>query len=158
MHLCFCCQLLKSGCNHPPQAAFGRGEVFIEKLVSKPRHIEVQTIGDGSNTVHLFERDCSVQRRFALGNSLRQLGKILRTKPHLLPSCCRHQKVVEVAPAIGLAPELREQLTNWAVQISNHIGYKNAATVEFLVDTTTNTPYYLESNPRIQICLVILLT
>eukprot|EP00050_Salpingoeca_kvevrii_P006209 m.288038 g.288038 ORF g.288038 m.288038 type:complete len:1180 (-) comp11885_c0_seq1:18-3557(-) len=106
-------------------AAFGNGEVFIERYIEKPRHIEVQVIGDGSDVVHLYERDCSVQRR--------------------------HQKVVEVAPAVGLPEELRNSLTADAVNLCKAAGYRNAGTVEFLFDTVDNKYYFIEVNPRIQV-------
>ena len=91
------------------KAAFGNGEVFIEKFIEKPRHIEVQIIGDHyKNVSHLYERDCSVQRR--------------------------HQKVVEIAPAPKLDSRLRDQMTSDAVKLAKHVNYQNAGTVEFLLD------------------------
>ncbi|MDF1566122.1 MAG: pyruvate carboxylase [Deltaproteobacteria bacterium] len=107
--------------------AFGRGELFLEKLVQRPRHIEVQILGDRQgNLIHLFERDCSVQRR--------------------------HQKVVEVAPAVGLDPTVREALYASALNIAKASGMANAATVEFLVDGEDPTRYYfIEVNPRLQV-------
>lgn len=107
------------------KAAFGNGAVFIEKFIENPRHIEVQIMGDcEGNVVHFYERDCSVQRR--------------------------HQKVVEVAPAVGLDPALREKLTQDAVRLAKHVGYVNAGTVEFLVDKN-NRYYFIEVNPRLQV-------
>ena len=106
-------------------AAFGDGTVFIERYVERPRHIEVQILADASgDVVHLFERDCSVQRR--------------------------HQKVVELAPALGLAPETRAALTRDAVTLARRAGYRNAGTVEFLVDGD-GKHYFIEVNPRIQV-------
>jgi len=107
------------------QAAFGDGSVFIERFVERPRHIEVQIIGDGKgNVIHLWERDCSIQRR--------------------------HQKVIEMAPAWSLPMELRTQLHEYAVKLTSGQNYLNAGTVEFLVDQE-NRPYFIEVNPRIQV-------
>lgn len=106
-------------------AAFGCGDVFVERFVDRPRHIEVQIIGDGQgNVIHLWERDCSIQRR--------------------------HQKVIEMAPAWSLPDELRAQLHKYAVELTSAANYKNAGTVEFLVDSE-NRPYFIEVNPRIQV-------
>lgn len=106
-------------------AAFGDGSVFIERYVERPRHIEIQILGDGKgNVVHLWERDCSVQRR--------------------------HQKVVEMAPAWTLPDELRQQLHQYAVKLTSEAKYKNAGTVEFLIDSELR-PYFIEVNPRIQV-------
>lgn len=108
------------------KAAFGDGSVFVEKYIERPRHIEIQIIGDGTgNVVHLYERDCSVQRR--------------------------HQKVIEMAPAWTLPDYLRRELQNYAVQLTSKANYKNAGTVEFLVDTSDNKAYFIEVNPRIQV-------
>ena len=107
------------------KTAFGDDSVFIEKFINNPKHIEVQILGDHhGNVVHLFERDCSVQRRF--------------------------QKVVEIAPAITLKQETREKLYKHALDICKHVGYYNAGTVEFLVDAQENV-YFIEVNPRIQV-------
>ena len=107
-------------------AAFGVPDVFLEKFVRKAKHIEVQLLGDRhGNLVHLFERDCSVQRR--------------------------HQKIVEIAPAYNLDPALRTAICEAAVKIGRHVRYENAGTVEFLVDTETNSFYFIEVNPRIQV-------
>jgi pyruvate carboxylase len=106
--------------------AFGSPDIFIEKLVSSARHIEVQLLGDKhGNLVHLFERDCSVQRR--------------------------HQKVIEIAPAPNLDGELRQNLCNAALAIGRAVGYENAGTVEFLVDRDSGAYYFIEVNPRIQV-------
>jgi pyruvate carboxylase len=107
-------------------AAFGSPDVFLEKYVSWASHIEVQILGDQhGHLVHLFERDCSVQRR--------------------------HQKVVEIAPAPNLDPAVRQALCDAAIQIGRAVRYENAGTVEFLVDRDTNQFYFIEVNPRIQV-------
>lgn len=107
-------------------AAFGNGTVFLERFVERPRHIEVQVLGDSyGNVIHLFERDCSVQRR--------------------------HQKVVEYAPALELPPLTREALLRDAVRLAKAVGYTNAGTVEFLVDTADGKYYFMEVNPRVQV-------
>ncbi|MEQ3451948.1 pyruvate carboxylase [Enterococcus cecorum] len=106
------------------KAAFGSDEVYVEKYIADPKHIEVQILGDvHGNVVHLFERDCSVQRR--------------------------HQKVVEVAPCVSLSTELREKICGAAVQLMKHVGYVNAGTVEFLV--SGDDFYFIEVNPRVQV-------
>lgn len=106
------------------KAAFGSDEVYVEKYISDPKHIEVQILGDSNgNVVHLFERDCSVQRR--------------------------HQKVVEVAPCVSLSEEQRAAICNAAVQLMKHVGYVNAGTVEFLVEG--DKFYFIEVNPRVQV-------
>ncbi|BGP04845.1 Pyruvate carboxylase [Rhodotorula toruloides] len=106
------------------KSAFGDGTVFVERFLDHPRHIEAQLIGDSEgNVVHLFERDCSVQRR--------------------------HQKVVELGPSTNLPDELREQLLADAVKICKAVGYRNAGTCEFLVDSRGY--YFIEINPRIQV-------
>ncbi len=107
-------------------AAFGSPDVFIEKFISRASHIEVQILGDQhGNLVHLFERDCSVQRR--------------------------HQKVVEIAPAPNLDSAVRQALLDAALKIGRAVKYENAGTVEFLVDRDTNQFYFIEVNPRIQV-------
>jgi pyruvate carboxylase len=106
--------------------AFGSDEVFIEKLVRSARHLEVQILGDGhGNLIHLFERDCSVQRR--------------------------HQKVVELAPAPNLDRRIAAELHEAALSIGREVGYRAAGTVEFLLDTDTGKFYFIEVNPRIQV-------
>jgi pyruvate carboxylase len=108
------------------QSAFGNPEVFVEKFVQQARHIEVQLLGDEhQNLLHLYERDCSVQRR--------------------------HQKVVEIAPAPNLDAKLRENICQAAISIGKTVGYQNAGTVEFLLDRETNQFYFIEVNPRIQV-------
>ncbi len=106
--------------------SFGDSTVFLEKAVTRPRHIEVQILADATgDTVHLYERDCSIQRR--------------------------HQKLLEVAPAPNLDPELRERLTEDALAFARQVAYCNAGTVEFLVDTATGEHVFIEMNPRIQV-------
>ncbi|HEU0197285.1 MAG TPA: pyruvate carboxylase, partial [Nevskiaceae bacterium] len=113
---------------HEAAAAFGNGEVYVEKLIRRASHIEVQILGDThGNLVHLYERDCSVQRR--------------------------HQKVVERAPApyMDLHPETRQALCDAALAIGRVVHYSNAGTVEFLLDRDTGKFYFIEVNPRIQV-------
>jgi pyruvate carboxylase len=106
--------------------AFGSDEVFVEKLVERARHIEVQLLGDShGNLVHLYERDCSVQRR--------------------------HQKVVEIAPAPNLPAKIRKELCEAAIEIGKQVKYDNAGTVEFLYDVDASKFYFIEVNPRIQV-------
>lgn len=106
------------------KAAFGSDEIYVEKYIQDPKHIEVQIIGDThGNIVHLFERDCSVQRR--------------------------HQKVVEVAPCVSMDEAQREKICQAAVQLMRHVGYVNAGTVEFLVEN--DQFYFIEVNPRVQV-------
>ncbi|WP_187118409.1 pyruvate carboxylase [Massilibacterium senegalense] len=105
--------------------AFGQDEIYVEKFVETPKHIEVQILGDNDgNIIHLYERDCSVQRRY--------------------------QKVVEVAPSVSLSNELRMEICQAAVRLMKHVHYKNAGTVEFLV-TPNGDFYFIEVNPRIQV-------
>jgi pyruvate carboxylase len=107
-------------------AAFGNGEVYLEKLLSGARHVEVQILGDmHGNIVHLYERDCTVQRR--------------------------HQKIVEQAPAPWLSESERHDLCAMAVRIGKECGYAGAGTVEFLVNPETRAVYFIEVNPRIQV-------
>jgi pyruvate carboxylase len=108
------------------QTAFGSSDVFVEKFIARARHIEVQLLGDKhGNLVHLYERDCSVQRR--------------------------HQKVVEIAPAPNLDPNVRNALCEAALLIGRTVNYENAGTVEFLLDADTNEFFFIEVNPRIQV-------
>ncbi len=112
-------------CMREGEGAFGDPTVFIEQAVVEPRHIEVQILADGEgNVIHLFERDCSLQRR--------------------------HQKVIEIAPAPNLDPELRDRICADAVRFAEAIGYVNAGTVEFLLDPAGNY-VFIEMNPRIQV-------
>ncbi|MBE6038727.1 MAG: pyruvate carboxylase [Anaerofustis stercorihominis] len=105
--------------------AFGDGEVFIEKYISSPRHVEVQILGDKyGNIVHLYERDCSIQRR--------------------------HQKIIEITPCLSIDEETRKELCEDALKVMRHVGYTNAGTVEFLLDEKGNH-YFIEVNPRIQV-------
>ncbi len=107
------------------RTAFGNDTVFFEKFIEAPKHIEIQILGDRhGNIIHLYERDCSIQRRF--------------------------QKVVEVAPAGSMKPETRKKLQDYAIRICSQVQYNNAGTVEFLVDKQENI-YFIEVNPRIQV-------
>ncbi|MEU8619623.1 pyruvate carboxylase [Streptomyces sp. NPDC048623] len=107
------------------ESAFGDATVFLEKAVVDPRHIEVQILADGrGDVIHLYERDCSVQRR--------------------------HQKVIELAPAPNLDPAVRQRICDDAVKFARQIGYRNAGTVEFLLDPDGNH-VFIEMNPRIQV-------
>ena len=111
------------------RTAFGNTDVLVEKFVAKPRHIEVQVFGDGKRAVHLFERDCSLQRR--------------------------HQKVIEEAPAPGMTEEMRSAMGEAAVRAAEAIGYKGAGTVEFIVDASeglrSDRFYFMEMNTRLQV-------
>ena len=108
------------------ETAFGVPDVFIEKFVRKAKHIEVQILGDKQGgLVHLYERDCSIQRR--------------------------HQKIVEMAPAYNFDPAVRQAICDAATRLGRHVQYENAGTVEFLVDVETGAFYFIEVNPRIQV-------
>ena len=108
------------------ESAFGNGSVFLEKLVENPRHVEVQIVADHhGNVVHLYERECSIQRR--------------------------HQKVVEEAPSPALDPQLREEMCAAAVRLAREAGYRNAGTVEFLLSKEGGEFYFLEMNARLQV-------
>ncbi|QCK14364.1 pyruvate carboxylase [Mangrovivirga cuniculi] len=105
--------------------AFGDDTIFLEKFIDKPKHIEVQIMADNyGNTVHLYERDCSVQRRF--------------------------QKVVEVAPCVSIKQETKDKLYSYALKLAENVSYNNVGTVEFLVDSEENI-FFIEVNPRIQV-------
>lgn len=105
--------------------AFNSDEIFLEKYLTKPKHIEVQILGDSyGNIVHLFERDCSLQRR--------------------------HQKVIEFAPSISINETVKEKILNDAVKLAKKVNYKSAGTMEFLVDNAGNH-HFIEMNPRIQV-------
>lgn len=105
--------------------AFGDEQIFVEKYLRSPKHIEVQVLADNyGNVVHLYDRDCSVQRR--------------------------HQKVVEYAPAFTVPEEVRQRIFESSIRLVKHVGYRNAGTLEFLVDDQNN-PYFIEMNPRIQV-------
>ncbi|TCS62348.1 3-methylcrotonyl-CoA carboxylase alpha subunit [Primorskyibacter sedentarius] len=111
------------------RGAFGNDAVLVEKFVQQPRHIEVQVFGDGTRAVHLFERDCSLQRR--------------------------HQKVIEEAPAPGMTPEMRAAMGEAAVRAAEAIGYTGAGTVEFIVDGSNGLRpdgfWFMEMNTRLQV-------
>lgn len=107
-------------------SAFGDDRIYVEHYIPNARHIEVQIIGDRfGNVIHLFERDCSLQRRY--------------------------QKMVEEAPSPAVSPELREEICKAAVRIGKHIGYENAGTIEFMLDQDQGRFYFLEMNTRIQV-------
>ena len=107
-------------------AAFGNDAVFLERYIRRAKHVEVQILGDRhGNIMHLYERDCSVQRR--------------------------HQKVVEIAPAFSVSPEIRKGLCDAAVSLARAAGYYNAGTVEFLVDMDSGEWFFIEVNPRVQV-------
>ncbi|HYA65665.1 MAG TPA: biotin carboxylase N-terminal domain-containing protein, partial [Burkholderiaceae bacterium] len=121
-----------AACQREALAAFGSAHVLIEKFIEQPRHIEIQIFADRhDNVVHLFERDCSVQRR--------------------------HQKVLEEAPAPGLAPGRRAQMGRAAIQVARAVGYVGAGTVEFIVPRAAHahdvgeTFYFMEMNTRLQV-------
>ncbi len=105
-------------------AAFGDGTIFVEQLVTNARHIEVQVLGDSTSVCHLWERDCSLQRR--------------------------HQKVIEIAPAPNLDSAIRQSMLSAACKIAQAIGLRGLATIEFLLDQTGNY-YFIEANPRLQV-------
>ncbi len=120
-------ELLPSYRNAKSEAkkAFGNDDMFIEKYIEGPKHIEVQILGDKyGNIVHLYERDCSIQRR--------------------------HQKVIEIAPSLVLTDEKRKEICEDAIKIAKEVGYRGAGTLEFLVDKNFNH-YFIEMNPRVQV-------
>ena len=111
-------------CQAEALQGFGNGDVFVERLLQKPRHIEIQIIGDGQGAIsHLGERECSIQRR--------------------------HQKIVEIAPAPGLTADLRDRLTQAAVTLASAVSYRNLGTFEFLVEG--DEFFFIEANPRLQV-------
>ena len=113
-------------CRSEARASFGNGEVYVEALVERARHVEIQIVGDGTGAVsHLGERDCSIQRR--------------------------HQKVVEIAPAPGLAPSLRQAMCADAVRMAADLRYRGVGTFEFLVDVDRGEYVFIEANPRLQV-------
>ncbi len=107
------------------KAAFGDGGLYLERFIGKARHIEVQILGDGTHAIHLFERECSLQRR--------------------------RQKVWEEAPAACLRPDQREALCTSAVRLAERVGYRGAGTLEYLFDETTGEFFFIEMNTRIQV-------
>ena len=112
-------------CKREAKAFFNNDEVFMEKLIEKPRHIEFQILGDNyGNIIHLCERDCSIQRR--------------------------HQKVIEIAPCPTISEDLRKRMGVAAVAAAKAVGYTNAGTIEFLLDDYNNF-YFMEMNTRIQV-------
>lgn len=112
-------------CQSEARAAFGSGELYVERLIEDARHIEVQVLGDGQQVTHLWERDCSLQRR--------------------------HQKVVEIAPAPGLDAGLRQRILDAALRLAAAVGYRGLGTFEFLVDSARGEFVFMEANPRIQV-------
>jgi acetyl-CoA carboxylase, biotin carboxylase subunit len=107
------------------QAAFGDGGVYLERFIARARHVEVQVLGDGSHVVHLFERECSLQRR--------------------------RQKILEEAPSPSLTPALREALCASATRLARQVGYRSAGTLEYLFDEACGAFYFIEMNTRIQV-------
>nr|WP_243899236.1 carboxyl transferase domain-containing protein [Pseudomonas otitidis] len=112
-------------CQSEARAAFGRDDLYVERLIEGARHIEVQVLGDGERVSHLWERDCSLQRR--------------------------QQKLVEIAPAVDLAPALRRGMLNAALRLAGETGYRGLGTFEFLVDPARGDFVFMEANPRIQV-------
>jgi acetyl-CoA carboxylase biotin carboxylase subunit len=108
------------------EAAFGRRDVYLEKYVAKPRHVEFQILGDrAGHVVHLGERDCTIQRKY--------------------------QKLVEESPSPALTPKIRTQMAEMAVRAAKAVGYQNAGTVEFLLDRESGEFHFLEINARLQV-------
>ncbi len=107
------------------QAAFGDGSLYVEKFLTRVRHIEVQVLGDEATTLHLGERDCSTQRR--------------------------NQKLVEETPATGLDDSMRREMCEAAARLARSVGYTSAGTVEFIVDDAAHAYYFMEMNTRIQV-------
>ncbi|MDH4558740.1 ATP-grasp domain-containing protein [Pseudomonas sp. BN417] len=112
-------------CQSEARAAFGSGELYVERLIENARHIEVQVLGDGERVTHLWERDCSLQRR--------------------------HQKVIEIAPAPELDASLRRRILDAALTLAAAVGYRGLGTFEFLVDAARGDFVFMEANPRIQV-------
>src|SRR6185503_11354551 len=118
------------GARREATAAFGDGTLYVERLIERPRHVEVQIFADHhGQVVHLFERECSVQRR--------------------------HQKVIEESPSPAVTPELRRRITDAAVQAATAAGYRNAGTIEFLLEPSRGNDeprfHFLEMNTRLQV-------
>lgn len=112
-------------CSSEAQAAFGNPDLYIERLIPRARHIEVQVVGDGSTVAHLWERDCTLQRR--------------------------NQKLLEIAPAPNLDPELRQRLLDAALKLAAAVSYRGLCTMEFLLDQDSGDFIFMEANPRIQV-------
>jgi len=112
-------------CTSEAQSGFGNGDLFVERLIRRARHIEVQIVGDGRIVTHLWERECSLQRR--------------------------RQKIVELAPAPNLTSALRQRLLDAALKLGEAVGYKSLGTIEFLVDADTSEFFFIEANPRLQV-------
>ncbi|MEZ5855120.1 MAG: carboxyl transferase domain-containing protein [Hyphomicrobiaceae bacterium] len=112
-------------CQSEAQSGFGNGALYVEKLVRRARHIEIQVLGDGQSVSHLWERDCSLQRR--------------------------RQKIVEITPAPCLESKLRNRLIDDALKLAAAVRYRNLGTVEFLVDGETGEHFFIEANPRLQV-------
>ncbi|BAN46419.1 carboxyl transferase domain-containing protein [Metapseudomonas resinovorans] len=112
-------------CQSEARAAFGNGDLYVERLIEQARHIEVQVLGDGERVSHLWERDCSLQRR--------------------------QQKVLEIAPAPQLEPTLRQRILDAALTLASEARYRGIGTFEFLVDTAQGDFVFMEANPRIQV-------
>ncbi len=112
-------------CQSEALSGFGNGDLFVERLVRHARHIEVQVVGDGQVVSHLWERDCSLQRR--------------------------RQKIVEMAPAPDLSADLRDKLLEAAMRLAEAANYKNLGTIEFLVDADSGEFFFIEANPRLQV-------
>jgi acetyl/propionyl-CoA carboxylase alpha subunit len=114
-----------SRCRSEARRAFGRDEVYIERYLPRARHIEVQVLGDGCDAVHMWDRECSIQRR--------------------------HQKVIEVAPASGIPMEVREQMWRASLELARAVSFSGLVTFEFLVDVDGGRHYFMEANPRLQV-------
>jgi acetyl/propionyl-CoA carboxylase alpha subunit/acetyl-CoA carboxylase carboxyltransferase component len=112
-------------CESEARAAFGDGALYVERLIGHARHVEVQIVGDGAQVSHLWERDCSLQRR--------------------------HQKVIEIAPAPGLTAALRRAIIDAALTLARAVNYRGIGTFEFLVDTARGDFVFMEANPRVQV-------
>ena len=115
-------------CRSEALAAFGNGDLFVEQLLRRPRHVEIQIVGDGKAVTHLGERDCTLQRR--------------------------NQKLMEVAPSASLTPSLREKLIQASLTMARETGYRSLGTVEFLIDQESGTGdnwFFMEVNPRLQV-------
>nr|WP_321950638.1 carboxyl transferase domain-containing protein [Paraburkholderia bannensis] len=112
-------------CESEARAAFGDGALYVERLIEHARHVEVQIVGDGAQVSHLWERDCSLQRR--------------------------HQKVIEIAPAPGLSVALRRAIIDAALTLARAVNYRGIGTIEFLVDTARGDFVFMEANPRVQV-------